>query len=69
MRASVHIDPWKLPIFERHLQQSGLGFERHAGVVPDSLMLIVFFDDEKEVINVVRQANLEAHAKGPSHGH
>lgn len=60
MKAAVCIDDWKLPIFERHLSNSGYSFEQHPGLTDDTLTLAVTTDDAKALEKVVRAANTEA---------
>lgn len=40
-RAAIYIDTWKLPIFQRHLDQAGYKPELGAGVTDDTLLLTV----------------------------
>lgn len=60
MKAAICIDDWKLPIFERHLKNSGYTHEEHPGVTADTLTLTVVTDDAKALEKVVRAANTEA---------
>lgn len=62
MKVGVVIDPWKLPIFQRHLDAAGLTYEPLAGVPAGTLGLHVITDDPKFVENIVRAANAEAAA-------
>ena len=67
MKAAICIDAWKLPIFERHLTQSGFTFETHPGITDDSLTLKVDTDSGGDLVNACTQANLEASRKGSPH--
>lgn len=63
MKVGIVFDPWKLPIFQRHLDAAGLAYEPLGGVPSGSLGLHVTTDDPKFVENIVRAANAEAATK------
>lgn len=60
MKAGIVIDDWKLPIFDRHLSESGYVYEKHPGVTAGTLTLTVETEDAKALAVVVRAANTEA---------
>ena len=60
MKIAVVFDAWKLPIFERHLDQSNLQFSPLFGIPAGTLGFCVVADDQKLVEKIVRSANTEA---------
>lgn len=60
MKIGVVFDTWKLPIFKRHLEQSGFQFTPLNGIPAGSLGFCVVSDDQKLVEKIVRSANTEA---------
>lgn len=64
MKAGIVIDEWKLPIFERHLSQSGYTHEKGPGLVPGTLLLTVVTENVTALGLVVRAANQEAARTG-----
>lgn len=67
MKAGIAIDDWKLPIFDRHLTTSGYSYEKHPGLIEDTLTLTVETDDVKALEKVVRAANAESAARKGNH--
>ena len=63
-KAAVAIDNWKLPIFERHLQQAGYSFERTDGLTADAMILTVTTENLVALGEVVKAANTEATRTG-----
>ena len=64
MKAAIAIDGWKLPIFERHLTQTGYQFE-HAGELSEGvLVLTVKTDNLLALGEVVNAASTEAAKTG-----
>lgn len=63
-KAAVAIDNWKLPIFERHLQQAGYSFERTDGLTEDAMILTVTTENLVALGEVVKAANTEAARTG-----
>lgn len=63
-KAAVAIDNWKLPIFERHLQQAGYSFERVDGLTKDAMILTVTTENLVALGEVVKAANTEAARTG-----
>lgn len=64
MKAGICLDAWKLPIFERHLQRAGFTYEVGPGVSGDTLTMYVVTDEGRDLVNVVKQANMEAAKTG-----
>lgn len=64
MKAAIAIDNWKLPIFERHLSQSGYSFENIGPLTPDTLILKVRTDNLEALGVVIKAANTEAAMTG-----
>lgn len=64
MKAGIAIDDWKLPIFERHLAQSGYAFT-NAGRLTDGVLLLHVETANSEALQeVVKAANTEAALTG-----
>lgn len=63
-KAAIAIDDWKLPIFERHLQQAGYTFTNAGGLTPKTLILTVRTDNLAALAEVVKAANTEAARTG-----
>lgn len=63
-QAGIAIDPWKLPIFERHLSQSGYAFENAGLLTEGALILKVSTDNLVALGEVVKAANTEAAQTG-----
>lgn len=64
MKAAIAIDDWKLPIFERHLNQSGYTFENAGPFTAGTLLLKVSTDNPEALVEVVKAANTEAAMTG-----
>lgn len=63
-KAGIAIDDWKLPIFARHLQQSGYAF-KNAGPLMDGTLLLQVDTTNLEALGVVvKAANTEAAMTG-----
>ena len=58
-KAAVVIDRWKLPIFERHLQQKGYKWIEQEGETRDTLILKVDYDWLSDLYPVIEAANAE----------
>jgi hypothetical protein len=58
--AGIVVDAWKLPIFERHLGQSGYAWENKGAFTPDTLVLHVKTENLEALAGVVKAANTEA---------
>lgn len=58
--AGIAMDAWKLPIFERHLNEAGYAIKNCGALIGDTLLLQVETDDVKALEIVVRAANAEA---------
>jgi hypothetical protein len=67
MTAGIAIDPWKLPIFERHLKRAGFAYKQGPGLTSEMLMLYVITNEARDLFTVVKQANIEAASKGQPH--
>lgn len=61
--AGIVIDPYKLPVFKRHLDAARLEYTEHPGPVKDTLLLRVKCNFVSEVQPVVEAAQKEC-AKG-----
>jgi hypothetical protein len=64
VKAGIVIDAWKLPIFERHLQQSGYAFENKGPMTPGTLILHVVTENAEALTEVLKAANTEAAMTG-----
>lgn len=64
MKAAIAIDDWKLPIFERHLTQSGYTFKNVGNLTADTLVLHVETPNMVALGEVVKAANTEAARTG-----
>jgi hypothetical protein len=62
--AAIAIDAWKLPIFERHLRQSGYSFTNAGTLVPGTLILSVSTENLDALAEVVQAASAEAAMTG-----
>lgn len=65
-RVGIAIDPWKLPIFERHLKQSGYLFET-VKAHDDMMLLKVETENVPALVIVIKAANSEAARTGKPH--
>lgn len=63
-KAAIVIDPWKVPIFDRHLTQSGYAFEDAGLLSPDAHLLRVDTTNLQALALVVKAANAEAAKTG-----
>lgn len=64
MKIAIAIDDWKLPIFERHLRQSGYAFQNAEQFTKDTLILRVDTENLEALGEVVKAANAEAALTG-----
>jgi hypothetical protein len=60
MKAGIAIDAWKLPIFERHLTQSGYAFTNAGPLTNGTLFLSVETTNAEALLEVIKAANTEA---------
>ncbi|HMN55636.1 MAG TPA: hypothetical protein PKE15_00180 [Ottowia sp.] len=60
----IAIDDWKLPIFERHLGQSGYSFKSAGLFTAGTLILRVDTENLAALAEVVKAANTEAARTG-----
>lgn len=58
--AAIILDSWKLPIFERHLQQSGYTVAFKGQLNKDSTLLKIATTSLEALAQVVKAANTEA---------
>ena len=66
--AGVVIDDWKLPIFQRHLNEAGFAYTQFPGLTKGTLLLKVTTDWISTLRPVVEAAQQEAHnARHHSH--
>lgn len=63
-KAAIAIDEWKLPIFQRRLEQSGYKFTNTGHLTPGSLVLLVETTNLEALYVVVKAANDEAARTG-----
>ena len=63
-KAGIVIDPWKLPIFDRHLKQSGYAYENAGLMDAGALVLRVDTTNLQALGEVVKAANAEAAQTG-----
>jgi hypothetical protein len=63
-KARIAIDPWKLPIFERHLTQAGYTFTNAGNISPEALLLRVDTTNLEALGVVLKAANTEAERTG-----
>lgn len=63
-KAGIVIDPWKLPIFERHLTQSGYTFTNAGELHKDALLLRVDTSSLEALGEVLKAASREAARTG-----
>ena len=64
MKVAICIDDWKLPIFERHLKQSGYSFKNAGEITPGALVLTVETNNASALAEIVKAANTEAARTG-----
>lgn len=67
VKIGVVIDSWKLPIFERHLNNAKYNFVQTPGVTSNTLLLSVYTDNPKFLEIVCRSAQKEAARKKYAH--
>ena len=67
IRIGIAIDPWKLTIFKRRLDEAGFKYETHLSVA-DSVLLKVVTADKEGLRDVVQAANTEAARVGKQSG-
>ena len=63
-KVAIALDPWKLPIFERHLSHSGYAFENVGLLTEGALVLKVSTDNPVALGEVVKAANTECARTG-----
>lgn len=63
-KAGIAIDEWKLPIFERRLQQAGYSFKNAGLLTTGTLILQVETTNLEALYVVVKAANDEAAQTG-----
>ena len=63
-QAAIAIDKWKLPIFTRHLKQSGYLYDQMPGLTPDTYLLTVDTPNVAALAQVIKAANTEATETG-----
>jgi hypothetical protein len=56
--AAIVIDSWKLPVFTKHLNESDFAFENEQGLVPETVLLKVQYEDLIKLGSVVKVANM-----------
>lgn len=60
MKAGIALDDWKLPIFKRHLAQSGYTHSEPVGLSAGTLLITVETPNPEALREVVLAANTEA---------
>ena len=60
MKVGIALDDWKLPIFERHLQQAGYQWKNAGQLTTGTLVLTVETTNHVALGEVVKAANTEA---------
>lgn len=58
-KAAIIIDEWKLPIFEKHLEEARYLYEISPGITPSTLILTVKYEWVSKLQPVVMAANEE----------
>lgn len=61
--AGIVIDAYKLPVFQKHLNNAGFRFTQHAGPAPRTLTLKVECSMISDLKPIVEAANKEAGKK------
>lgn len=64
MKVGIAIDDWKLPIFGRHLSQSGYVFKNAGELCASTLLLQVETENAEALAGVINAANTEAAMTG-----
>lgn len=59
LRIGIAIDPWKIDIFKRRLDEAGFVYETHLSVA-ESVLLKVVTTDKERLRAVVEASNREA---------
>lgn len=59
MNAAIIIDDWKLPIFEKHLNDAGFAMKKGVGPTTGTLTIIVEYEDQRRIQAVVQSAQNE----------
>ena len=59
-KAGIMLDDWKLPIFEKALDEAGFEYEQSPGITEYTLLLTVETDDLHALSEVVKKTNDEA---------
>lgn len=59
MKAGIAVDNWKLPVFERHLEQAGLTIEHRTGLSDDATLLSVPTNDPIGLQRIIAKAQRE----------
>jgi hypothetical protein len=67
--AGVVIDNWKLPIFQRHLNEGGFAYTEHTGLTADAMVLKVRTEFISTLQSVIEAAQKECadHAAKNAH--
>lgn len=63
-KAGIVIDPWKRPIFERHLTQAGYTFETPRELHKDALLIRIDTQNVEALGEVLKAAAREAARTG-----
>jgi hypothetical protein len=64
VKFGIAIDAWKLPIFTRHINQSGYAFTNNGHLTAGCLILGVETDNMEALAGVIKAANTEAAMTG-----
>jgi hypothetical protein len=63
--AAVIIDKWKLPIFDKHLEDAGYTYTTGASITPNTLTLHVNYEWVAELQPIIQAANDECSSRNP----
>lgn len=63
-KIAIAVDNWKLPIFERHLTQSGYALKNNGQLTEACLILSVETENVEALAFVIKAATLEAAMTG-----
>jgi len=58
--AGIVLDSWKLPIFEKMLNDNNYKYTQHPGITKDAITLKVEFEDIKKLQPLIAKANQDA---------
>lgn len=59
-KTAIALESWKLSIFKKELENAGFKFEKKAGIIKDTLTLMVETNDLYKLQEVIKAANKKA---------